>query len=310
MPLHFLHCSDIHLLSLRGVGPHRFLNKRFSGGVNLMLKRGKHYDEALFDRVVEHARGHAVDRVVITGDLSNLALEHEFEHVITKLDAIGLPVTVIPGNHDAYTRGSVRRRRFERMFARFMEGERLGEDDDHFYPFVQRFNEVALIGVSSAQASLPLHAVGSVGERQLSRLDQILEALGREGLTRIVLIHHPVMLGVSKPRHDLLDLEAFGEVIARRGAELILHGHEHRAVAGEIAGPDAPVPVHGISSATNLSRHEGRKAAFSIYRIAGSEIERVVHHWDGEDFRRMSDVQIERPQEHEDASAAAADGRR
>ena len=52
MPLRFLHCSDIHLLSLRGVGPHRFLNKRLTGGVNLMLKRGKHHDEALFDRIV------------------------------------------------------------------------------------------------------------------------------------------------------------------------------------------------------------------------------------------------------------------
>jgi len=306
MPLRFLHCSDIHLLSLRGVGPHRFLNKRLTGGVNLMLKRGRHHHGALFDRLVEHAREQAVDRVVITGDLSNLALEQEFEHIAAKLDAIGLPVTVIPGNHDAYTRGSVRQRRFERMFARFMVGERLGEDPDHFYPFVQRFAEVALLGVSSAQASLPLYAVGTVGEQQLSRLDQMLQGLGREGATRIVLIHHPVMLGVSKRRHDLLDIEAFGEVIARRGAELVLHGHEHKAIVGEIAGLDAPVPVHGISSATNLSRHEGREASFSIYQVAGRTIDRCVHRWDGEDFQLIPEAELALPQE----LPLAADGRR
>lgn len=284
MPLRFLHCSDIHLLSLRGVGPHRFLNKRLTGGVNLMLKRGKHHDEALFDRLVEWAHEHAVDRVVITGDLSNLALEQEFEHIVAKLDAIGLPVTVIPGNHDTYTRGSVRQRRFESMFARFMDGERLGEHPDDFYPFVQRFDEVALIGVSTAHASLPLYAVGTVGERQLERLDRMLDALGEQGLTRIVLIHHPVMPGVSKRRHDLIDLPAFGEVVARRGAELILHGHEHKAIAGTIPGRDAPVPVHGISSATNITRHAGREAAFSIYRVEGRTIDRIVHRWNGEDF--------------------------
>lgn len=288
MALRFLHCSDIHLLSLRGVGPHRFLNKRLTGGVNLMLKRGKHHSEALFDRLVEHARGDAggaaVDRLVITGDLSNLALEAEFEHIVAKLDTAGVPVTVVPGNHDAYTRGSVRHRRFEQMFARFMDGERFSGEDEHFYPFVQRHGDVALIGVSTAQASLPLYAVGTVGDSQLARLDQILQALEREGLARIVLIHHPVMPGVASRRHDLVDLEAFGEVIARRGAELILHGHEHRAIEGTIPGRTAPVPVHGISSATNLSRHPGREAAFSIYEVAGDRVERLVHRWDGSDF--------------------------
>lgn len=284
MPLRFLHCSDIHLLSLRGVGPHRFLNKRLTGGVNLMLKRGRHHDEALFDRMVEHAREQGVERVVITGDLSNLALEQEFEHIRSKLGAIGLPVTIVPGNHDAYTRGSVRSRRFESMLGHHMEGERFSEEPDHYYPFVQRYEEVALVGVSTAQASLPLYAVGEVGGAQLSRLDQILQALGEEALMRVVLIHHPVMEGVSKRRHDLLDIAAFGEVIARRGAELILHGHEHEAIEGTIPGPAGAVPVHGISSTTNVSQHPGREAAFSIYRLEAGEIERQVWAWDGEDF--------------------------
>lgn len=288
MPLRFLHCSDIHLLNLRGVGARRFLNKRLTGGVNLMLKRGKHHDGALFDRLSTLARELEVDRVVITGDLSNLALEQEFEHINAKLDAIGRPVTVIPGNHDAYTRGAERARRFETILGHFMHGERAGDGHEQFYPFVQRHGEVALIGVSTAQASLPLYAVGTVGTAQLARLDQVLAQLGEEGLTRIVLIHHPVMPGVALRRHDLLDIEAFGKVIARRGAELILHGHEHRAIDGTIPGPKGHVPVHGISSATNLSRHPGREASFSIYdvtsSVSGAEILRTVYLWNGHDF--------------------------
>lgn len=287
MPLRFLHCSDIHLLSLRGVRPHRFLNKRLTGGVNLMLKRGRHHSGALFDRMSELARDLAVDRVVITGDLSNLALEREFEHIADKLDAIGRPVTIIPGNHDAYTRGSVRCRRFELMLGHYMYGDREGPGDEHYYPFVQRFDEVALVGVSTAQASLPLYAVGSIGPAQLARLGRMLAVLGREGLTRIVLIHHPVMVGEAKPRHDLLDIGAFNELIARHGAELILHGHEHRAIEGTITRPGAPVPVHGISSATNLSLHPGREATFSVYEVEGRDIRRQLYRWDGHDFRRV-----------------------
>jgi 3',5'-cyclic AMP phosphodiesterase CpdA len=285
MALRFLHCSDIHLLSLTGVGTHRFLNKRLTGGINLMLARSRHHSERLFDRMVEHAREQAIDRVVVTGDLSNLALDEEFEHIVGKLEAIGLPITVIPGNHDAYTRGSVRKRRFERHFTPYMQGERLGEDDEHFYPFVQRFGEVALIGVSTAHASLPLYAVGTVGPAQLARLDQMLQALGRDALVRVVLIHHPVMPGVAKPRHELTDLDAFVEVIARRGAELILHGHEHELIEGTLAGPEQPVPVHGISSATNLSQRPGRTAAFSIYAADRGGIVRTLWTWDGQDFR-------------------------
>lgn len=290
MPLRFLHCSDIHLLSLVGVGPHRFLNKRLTGGINLMLARGRHHSERLFDRMVEHARELELDRVVVTGDLSNLSLDEEFEHIVRKLEAIGLPVTVIPGNHDAYTRASVRKRRFEHHFGQYMQGERLGEDDEHFYPFVQRYGEVALIGVSTAQVSLPLYAIGSVGPAQLSRLDQMLQALGQDALVRVVLIHHPVLPGTSKPRHDLTDIDAFAEVIARRGAELILHGHEHTMIAGALVGPERPVPVHGISSATNLSQRPGRAAAFSVYEVARAGIERTLWRWDGEDFRPSPDA--------------------
>ena len=41
--------------------------------------------------LMERARELGVDRVVITGDLSNLALEQEFEQIVAKLDAIGVP---------------------------------------------------------------------------------------------------------------------------------------------------------------------------------------------------------------------------
>ncbi|MFO0635109.1 MAG: metallophosphoesterase, partial [Nannocystaceae bacterium] len=136
-------------------------------------------------------------------------------------------------------------------------------------------------------ASLPLFATGRVGVEQLARLDGMLARLGDDGLVRVVLIHHPPVAGVSKPRHDLLDLGAFGEVIARRGAELILHGHEHRCVDSSLAGPTGPVPVHGVASGTSCSSRPGRQASFSFYEVDRDLIHRERYTWNGTAFDRV-----------------------
>jgi 3',5'-cyclic AMP phosphodiesterase CpdA len=284
MPLRFVHVSDIHLLDLAGVRPWHYFNKRITGRVNLALKRRRQHDERIFDAVLEHGLRLGADRLVVTGDLTNLSLPSEFAHARARLSAAGLPVTVIPGNHDTYTRGAVKQRLFERHFAEFMIGER---DDDFEFPFVQRHGAVALVGVSTGIASLPLFATGRVGVEQLARLDGMLARLGDDGLVRVVLIHHPPVAGVSKPRHDLLDLGAFGEVIARRGAELILHGHEHRCVDSSLAGPTGPVPVHGVASGTSCSSRPGRQASFSFYEVDRDLIHRERYTWNGTAFDRV-----------------------
>ena len=289
MPLRFIHCSDIHLLDLAGAHPGHFLNKRLTGGVNLLLSRGRKHNQNLFDQIVAHALEYAADRLVITGDLTNLALESEFVLVRRKLREAGLPITVIPGNHDTYTRGSARERRFEVFLGEFMEGERSEGD----YPFIQRFDGVALIGLSTAIPSLPLVAVGRVGEPQLVRLATMLDRTAAEGLARVVLIHHPVLPGVAKPRHDLLDLPAFGAVIAKHGAELILHGHIHVNSLAWLDGPARPVAAVGVPSASATPRGDER-ASYNLFRIAragnGWSCEQVVRGF-RENEERVTELQ-------------------
>lgn len=279
MPLRFLHTSDIHLLDLRGVRLWRYLNKRITGRLNLALRRGRKHDGELFDAMMEQARQLAIDRVVVTGDLTNLSLESEFEHCRDKLDALPLPVTVIPGNHDTYTAGSARDRLFERFLGHHMDGDRPAGGD---YPFVQRFDDVVVIGMSSAVPTPPFMATGRVGPAQLEALDAVLESAS--GAARVVLVHHPPTPGVSKSHHRLLDLEQFGRVIRRHGAELVLHGHEHVCIETELCGPAGAVPVHGIASGTSLSAKPRRRASFSIYDVSAQTIRRDLYSWNGTTF--------------------------
>ena len=99
------------------------------------------------------------------------------------------------------------------------------------FPTLRLRGDVALIGLSTARPSAPFFATGRLGERQLEALDRMLESTGADGRFRIVLLHHPPGRDTVRWRKSLRDGEALRDVLARRGAELILHGHAHFSAA-------------------------------------------------------------------------------
>ena len=112
------HLSDLHLLDLKGVHPRRFLNRRVTGMVNLLTKRRNAHSPQIFERLLEDILEQNVDHVVITGDVTNLALESEFERVAAYLRLLWdyQHVSLVPGNHDYYTGGARRAQRFGKRY--------------------------------------------------------------------------------------------------------------------------------------------------------------------------------------------------
>jgi 3',5'-cyclic AMP phosphodiesterase CpdA len=87
----------------------------------------------------------------------------------------------------------------------------------------------------------------------------------------VVLIHHPPIDALTKWRKRLTDSDRFAEVIARAGAELILHGHTHEASVASMVGPNGRVPVVGVTSASsNGGEEEVLRARYNIFRIERS----------------------------------------
>jgi len=117
-------------------------------------------------------------------------------------------------------------------------------------------------------ATPPLFATGRLRGEQLERLEMLLERLRREKCFRVVLIHHPPV-GSRPWLRRLTDADAFSSVIARHGAELILAGHDHIAARGEILGPDGPVPVVQVPSASAPYGDRHGAAGYNLYRIDG-----------------------------------------
>jgi 3',5'-cyclic AMP phosphodiesterase CpdA len=210
----------------------------------------------------------APDHVVVTGDLVNVGLSSEHEAARLWLNSLGPPerVTAIPGNHDIYVKMALARG--VGHWRAFMANDAPPGATDRF-PFVRRLGAVALIGLNSALPTPLFHAYGRLGHDQLARLGQMLGSLGSEGLVRVVLIHHPPLVGQAPRRAALQDADQLSEILRQHGAELVLHGHNHRAMRTFTPGPARPIPVVGVPSAS-MGRVEGHQtlARYNMYRIA------------------------------------------
>jgi 3',5'-cyclic AMP phosphodiesterase CpdA len=266
------HCSDLHLLSLNGARALDFANKRWIGGLNLLANRGRHYHTRVFEAMIADFNRSDLDHVVVTGDITNLALEDEFRFARRLFDGIRLGpsrVTVLPGNHDAYVaRGA---EYFSTHFADYNTPDP-GWESSERWPVVRIRGSLALICLSTSLATPWFTAWGRVGEEQLARLAEILADPRLRGCFRLVAIHHPPAGERARSVvRGLRDRAGFAQVIAQNGAELVIHGHEHLDLRAALPGPDgASVAVRGIQSGTYEAGNPERRARYRIYEIADS----------------------------------------
>ncbi|MBK7950023.1 MAG: metallophosphoesterase [Deltaproteobacteria bacterium] len=102
--IRFAHLSDWHATTLVGAGRAAFRGKRLSGYASWAWSRRHHHDPAILEAALRDVRAQAVDRVLVTGDLTHISLPAEFDVARGQLERLGTPeqVFLIPGNHDCY----------------------------------------------------------------------------------------------------------------------------------------------------------------------------------------------------------------
>lgn len=294
------HFSDLHVLALEGIGWARYMNKRLTGVANLALRRAP-LDElsgawrAAAERMpkrfrkkdvhrTEYVRTVAreikktgVDHVAITGDVTNLALEPEFAAARAILEGelhlAPRDISLVPGNHDLYTRGALRDRRFTQFFAEYTHCDvdiAVDIGAGHF-PYVKLRGPCAIIGLSSAVPRLPFVAAGELGDAQLDALGRALEHPEVKKRTPVILLHHPPhgpaspMKMVMEGLHDGSRLVA---ALRRVPRALVLHGHLHKRMQGRIPTDAGEITVVGAASASLHHEHEARMSGFNVYELS------------------------------------------
>lgn len=286
MSVRVAHFSDLHVLALEGVGWARYLNKRITGVANLALRRAPldelsgawraaaarmprrlrkkdYHVTAYVERVAREIARVGVDQVVVTGDLTNLALEPEFALARAilegELHAGARDVSLVPGNHDVYTRGALRDHRFGQFFADYTRSDLdVGVDvGAGRFPYVKLRGPLAIVGLSSAVPRPPLVASGEIGAAQLDALTRALSHEEVRARTPVVLVHHPPLPPHTATKMLMQGLRDGDELLARLGAApraMVLHGHLHK---GSRAGCRR-APATSSSSARRAPRSTTR----------------------------------------------------
>jgi 3',5'-cyclic AMP phosphodiesterase CpdA len=288
------HVTDPHFRGWEGIKLGDLAGKRAIGLTNLIVNRRRKHKAELLSAVLGDLRAQAADHLAITGDLSNVSLEGEWREALRWIERYQAPpdaVTVIPGNHDAYVADVVVAGTFERLFGKFQTsdlpaGEARAPEP---YPFLRLRGPLAIIGVNSCVATGDLGAWGQVGTEQLARLETLLGSAAVAGKVRVVLIHHPPVMQKGGERRNLRDRQALAGALARAGAELVLHGHDHRDESTVLEGPAGKkIPVIGAGSASYAGSAD-RRARYNVYEIEQGTITLVTraHDEPSDQFREV-----------------------
>ncbi len=211
------------------------------------------------------------DVVVVSGDLTQRAREHQFLAARAFLDSLPQPQVVTPGNHDVPAYNLYRRLlhpldRYRRLITPDLSPRYVDE-------------EIAVLTVNTAR-SLVIKG-GAISAEQLRYLEADVRKLA--GQVKILVGHHPFDLPEGLEGVEVVDgIETAMPVFARLGIDMFLAGHLHLAYVGNTARyqvPDYHVPVFQAGTTTS-TRARGEPNSCFVHRVHPGEIVTDTHTWD------------------------------
>lgn len=238
-----------------------------------------HHDPVIVAAVEAFLADKLPELVVISGDFTQRARVSQYKDAcafVDRIEAMGLPVLAVPGNHDVPLYDIVRR------FARPLRRYRRFIDDD-LCPWHET-ETLAALGINTAR-SLTIKD-GSISREQIDMIRASFRTVP-ESKTKILVTHHPLFampiveegeLSKVVKRHD----DAL-TAVADAGVHILLAGHFHRSFSRsaremvENAGP-ALVIQAGTATSTRL-RGDERQSFNWIDVLDNSAIELQVLNW-------------------------------
>ena len=268
--MRLIHFSDLHFWTTAGWDGD-FTFKRVLGRLNLRLRRGRAFPPNLAHQVVAEIVRRSADLVVFSGDISTTSMIAEFragrEALAAVRDKWGERFVAIPGNHDRYTRRACRQKLFEKHFL-----ERPAS-----YPFAGQVTpQVGLVGIDLSGARI-WSARGTVTRPAIEEIGDAIAAQKRRTPFVIVVGHYPLALqaGVTPRWGRALPLRAqLLRQVADAGANLYLHGHEHRRRAVLPYGREGLVCVDAGSAGLRSDQPE-RAAGFVQIDVEADRVSSV-----------------------------------
>jgi 3',5'-cyclic AMP phosphodiesterase CpdA len=216
--------------------------------------------------------------LLATGDLSHRGRPEQLERARGLLDAVGLPLLAVPGNHDIpYTFPARFTRTFEAWRAVFGEPEPL-----HSSP------GLVVVGLNSVRPWR--QQAGSLEDEQIAAAVERLRAAPPQAL-RMVALHHHLAAPPwrAKRKRPLSRRDDIVQAFAQAGAELVVSGHVHQVAIAERREFEA-LEEGGrsslvLASVAGLGRprpqRRGEARGVSLYDAEEGSLTITNYAWDG-----------------------------
>ncbi|WP_265528039.1 metallophosphoesterase family protein [Sphingomicrobium marinum] len=225
-------------------------------------------DREALDWFALQAELHEPDSIVVTGDVTQRALPHQFEAAAEYLDALPAPVTIKYGNHDLPYFNLI-----ERFLTPYKRMEKL---KDKVERHIDLDNCVIVPLKTTARAQWRFNwSHGNVNDDSLDKTLRRLR-LAPENKRKLVACHHPL---IDTEEYNLKGSTRGGRealhAIAEAGAEAVLSGHVHTPF--DLVVDAGGRPIRLIGAGTLSDRLRGHRPSYNEIKVAPDTIE-VVHH--------------------------------
>ena len=139
------HLTDPHVGPLPRLRLKQLFSKRLTGWYNWHRSRQDLHDMELLAVLVADIHAQKPDHITCTGDTCNIGLPDEWKTSRVFLEGLGDPsrVTFVPGNHDAYVRGSL-----EGLLREIAPWTRGDDGREAVFPYLRRYGRIAIVGLS------------------------------------------------------------------------------------------------------------------------------------------------------------------
>ena len=228
-------------------------------------------DRAALDWFRECTRREQPDAVLITGDLTMRARDHEFAAACDWIEALDIPVTVEVGNHDLPYFNPFAR--FFWPYRRIQRIERLVERELD----LPGFAVIPLKTTARAQWRFDW-SKGWVTGKALAKTLAAIDALP-PGTTALVTAHHPLVEAGTRGRALTRGGARALTELAARGVAAVLTGHVHDAF--DLVQTTPAGPIRMIGAGTLSQRIRSTPPSFNELRVKDGAIAVRVRNVEG-----------------------------
>lgn len=251
---HLAHLSDLHLLEAHH-GARRGADRRRLAYLSALRPHDAADRRSRALAALVEARRSGADHVLITGDLTEDGLPVQFELLAEVLHESGLPpskVTLLPGNHDAYTGATA--------FAEALSGplRAYAETSTPGVPVVLR--DVAVLPLSTAIPQSYAFSAGAVDRPALDSADRFAADHKKGGRAVVLAMHHPPQRRAAPLMQwidGFRDHRALGAILETHDHLHVVHGHVHETRDRGVRPGAAPriFAVDAVVTAETKVRH-------------------------------------------------------